>query len=206
MIKVDIEGIEFELAEEWQEITFSQYIDLININKDEGLQDLERAIEIISYLSNKPIECRASLYKLSKGDFEELASYFKWTNDPIENYKSDKEFLEIDGKKYKIKKDYNKLTIGEMISVETLMANNKNLDPLEVAFGVLLRELDSDGNEKEFSEERFIHVLTKLKEKVMLLDVYQYINFFLSGAQISTKSNSKGFSVLQTKKTTSPQE
>ena len=194
MIKLEIEGSEYELAREWSEISFAQYIEVVNINKDKW-NDLEKAVKIIAHISNKPAECEQSILKLSKEDFEELASYFVWTNHPIDEFKSEKDFLEIDGKKYKIKKDYNKLSLGEMISVETLIENNKNLDAFEVAFGVLLREVDEDGKEKEFNEDVFIDVIQNLKTKVMLLDIYNHISFFLSGVQISTTQNLKGFSI-----------
>jgi hypothetical protein len=194
MIKLEIEGSEYELAREWSEITFAQYIEVVNINKDKW-NDLEKAVKIIAHISNKPAECEQSILKLSREDFEELASYFVWTNHPIDEFKSEKDVLEIDGKSYKIKKDYNKLSLGEMISVETLIENNKNLDAFEVAFGVLLRELDENGNEKEFNEDVFLHVIQQLKEKVMLLDIYNHISFFLSGVQISTTKSSKGFSI-----------
>ena len=194
MIKLQIEGSEYELAREWSEISFAQYIEVVNINKDKW-NDLEKAVKIIAHISNKPAECEQSILKLSKEDFEELASYFVWTNHPIDEFKSEKDFLEIDGKKYKIKKDYNKLSLGEMISVETLIENNKNLDAFEVAFGVLLREVDEDGKEKEFNEDVFIDVIQNLKTKVMLLDIYNHISFFLSGVQISTTQNLKGFSI-----------
>lgn len=199
MIQLEIEGKEYDIAESWNEITFQQYIDIINIAK-ENINELEKAVKIIAFVSNKPEECEASLLKISREDFEDLAAYFEWTSNTIENFKEDKDFVEIDGKKYKIKKDYNKLTLGEMISVETLISNNKNLDAFEVAFGVLLREIEEDGKEKEFNEDVFLHVIKELKSKVLLMDVYNHISFFLSGVQTSTTEISKAFSIRKKEK------
>lgn len=200
MINLEIEGKEFQLASDWSEITFGQYIDIINVNKDNSLNDLAKAVRIVAHISNKPEECESSLLELSKDDFESLAKEFEWTNKEITAIASEKETLEIDGKTYKIKKDYNRLTLGEMISVEELISHNKNLDAFEVAFGVLLREVDENGNEKGFDGDVFNFVVTKLQSKVMLLDVYNYITFFLRGVQKSTTKTTKGYSIRVTEK------
>jgi hypothetical protein len=200
MIELTIEDKTFNIAESWSEITFQQYIDIINIAK-ENINELEKAVKIIAFVSDKPEECEQHLLKIERTDFEELAKWFEWTSKTIENFKEEKDFVEIDGKKYKIKKDYNKLSLGEMISVETLISNNKNLEPFEIAFGVLLRETLEDGSEKEFNEDDFLHIIKELKSRVMLMDVYNHISFFLSGVQTSTTETSKAFSIRKKEKT-----
>ena len=194
MINLTIEDKNYILAESWAEITFDQYINIINIAKEDKMSEFERAIKIVAQLSNQPIECEEYILKLEKSDFEEMASYFEWASKPIEEVAAAKDILEIDGRTYKIKNEYNKLSIGEMISVETLIANEKSLDPFEIVFGVLLREI-VDGKEKEFNEDDFIYIVSKLKTKVMLLDVYNHISFFLSGVQKSITPTTKTFSI-----------
>ncbi len=145
------------------------------------------------------------MYQLTEDEFGEIATHFEWTNKSLEDVKEEKEFLYIDGKKYKIKKNNNKLTIGEIVSIETLIAQNKNLDPLEIAFGILLREVNVDGTEKEFNEDDFLHTISELQTKVMLIDIYNCISFFLSGEKNSTEI-SKGFSIKKKAKRKSPVE
>lgn len=204
MIEVTIEDKTFELAENWNDITFAQYLDVSNLVKDKGLNELLKATKIIAALSNSPEECEAYLLRMHKPDFEELGSYFLWTNSKIEDSTVPRDCIEIEGKMYRIKKDYNKITIGEMASIETLISQNKNLDPMEVVFGVLLRE-DVDGKEKEFNEDDFLYILTQLKDKVMLMDVYSHISFFLSGVQ-KQSTPTKGFSVRQKQTNISSEE
>ena len=196
MLNLTIEDQSFVLAESWSEITFSQYITIINITTDESLNEILKAVKVISCISDKPEACEKCLLNISREDFESLGDHFEWTKRKIEQDSVQKEFLEIDGKTYKIKKEYNKLTLGEMISVETLIANNKNMNQFEVVFGVLLREV-VDGKEKEFNEDDFLYVISKLQDKVMLLDVYNCISFFLSGVEMSTTKTSKAFSIQQ---------
>lgn len=199
MVKVTIEDKEFVFAETWSEIYFNQYIDMIKILKEENENDLEKSVKIIAHISDKPEECMDYLMRLSQEDFEMLAKEFEWTNKQIDTVAEEKEFIEIDGKKYKIKKNYNKLSLGEMVSIETLIGMNKNLDPFEVAFGVLLRELNDDGTEKPFNPDEFVSIINKLQKKVLLMDVYNYITFFLRGAQTSTK-HTPGYSIQKMEK------
>jgi hypothetical protein len=55
------------------------------------------------------------------------------------------------------------------------------------------------GKEKPFNEEDFFKVINELKYKINLVEVYNYISFFLSGVQISTTKNSKVFSITKMK-------
>ena len=205
MIELTIDGNSYDIAENWDEISFSKYIQLTHLNKDENLNEITRAISIIAALSNDPEPLEKALYQLTQEEFNDIATNFEWTNQPIEKFCVEKETIEIDGKTYKIKKNYNKLTLGELVSVETLIAQNKNLDQLEIVFGVLLREIDADGNEKDFNEDDFFFVISELQTKVMLVDVYSCISFFLSGDKSFSKT-SKGYSIQKKKKKISPVE
>jgi hypothetical protein len=194
MVTVTIEGKEFIFAETWSEIYFNQYIDMIKILKEKNENELEQSVKLIAYISDKPEECIDYLMRLSQDDYTALSKEFEWTNKEIDTVAEEKEFILIDDKKYRVKKDYHKLSLGEMVSVETLIGMNKNLDPFEVAFGVLLREVNEDGTEKPFNPDEFISIVNKLQKKVLLMDVYNYITFFLRGAQTSTK-HTPGYSI-----------
>lgn len=198
MIKLTIEGKEFKICSSWDEVLFGQYIDILDIQKDR-FNDIDRAVHIISAMSDNKNECSKALFKLTPDDFVSLQKHFDWYHKNVENFLSDEtsEYFEIEGKKYVIKKDYDKLTLGEMISAEILMQNNKNLHPFEIGFGVLFRELDENGKPKEFDEEIFLKVVTDLRNKVKFVDVFKHINFFLSGEKGSTTKNTQGFSVEQ---------
>lgn len=200
MIKVKIEDKEFVFAETWDEIYFNQYISIVKINKIKDINDIEKAVKIIAAISDKPKECEEELMKLHKEDFEDLATEFEWTNKPIEEVQSDKEFVLVDGKKYIIKKNYQKLTLGEMVSIENLMSFNPNLDPFEVVFGVLLREVDETTNkEKDFDPDDFMYMVNQMQTKVKLMDIYNYISFFLRGRKKSSK-RIKGYSIVKMEK------
>lgn len=200
MIKLNIEQKEYKIASEWKDITFGQYIDILDIEKD-TFNPIDKSVEIIAALSDNKEECKAAIYKLDSSDFVSLGDYFKWISTDFEkelkkmNKKKPTNDFKIDGVTYTMKDDYDKLTIGEMVSAELLVQNNKNLHPLEIGFGVLLREVGEDGKPKEFTEEGFVKIVTSLKDKVKLVDIYSYIAFFLSGEKNSTTKSSQGFSI-----------
>lgn len=89
------------------------------------------------------------------------------------------------------------MTLGEVISFETIMAQEQSdLSRYDIAFGVLLRPI-KDGKPVEFTEEVFNDVISK-KYKVKMIDIYAALSFFLSGEKISITKNTKRFSI-QTK-------
>jgi len=197
MIKLTLNENEYILADDWSDVNFGQYIDILNIQQD-SFEDLEKSIKMLAALSDKPNELEVDLYEMDIQEFKELSESMSWINTDFKeeaNKAEAKDKFEIDGKQYVIKKTYNKLTLGEMVSVETLL-KNPNFNHQEIALGVLLREV-VDGKEKPFNEDDFMYVINTLKYKINLIGVYNYITFFLSGVGTSTTKNSKGFSVVK---------
>lgn len=197
MIKLKIDEQEFLLADEWSEVTFGQYIDILVIQENKW-SDLQKSIKIISAVSDNPVELEKALQKVTLDDLGELTDMISWiSKDFIEmtNKTESKDKFFIDGKEYVIKKNYNKLSIGEMASLEELMKTGKYHNQ-ELALGVLLREV-IDGKEKEFNDEDFYNILEVLKYKINLIDVYKYIVNFTNGEATSTIKVSKSFSVVK---------
>lgn len=197
MIKLKIDEQEFLLADEWLEVTFGQYIDILVIQENKW-SDLQKSIKIISAVSDNPVELEKALKKVTLDDLGELTDMISWiSKDFIEmtNKTESKDKFFIDGKEYVIKKNYNKLSIGEMASLEELMKTGKYHNQ-ELALGVLLREV-IDGKEKEFNDEDFYNILEVLKYKINLIDVYKYIVNFTNGEATSTIKVSKSFSVVK---------
>lgn len=200
MIKLEIADKEFTIASSYEELSLGHYIDILKQSRStERLSPTLADLKMIAILSDKPKECEESLTQLTLDEFKELTKHFEWVSnsDILESFKSkeQKNHFEIDGKKYSIHSNYNKLSLGEMVSYETLASQQQSdLDPLEIAFGVLLRPLDKNDKMVEFTEEVFQEVI-KNKYKVNMMDVYGTIAFFLHGGQTSMKNNTKGFSI-----------
>lgn len=197
MIKLTIDEQEFTLADSWNEVSFGQYIDILVIQENKW-SDLIKSIKIIAAISSNPIELEKQLNKLTMDELGELTSMISWISTDfvqIANETPVKEKFFIEDKEFVIKKNYNKLTIGEMASLEELMKTGK-YNNQELAIGILLREV-VNGKEKDFNDEDFFYVLEVLKYKINLVDVYKYITAFLNGENTSTIKVTPSFSVVK---------
>lgn len=197
MKRLKIEDKEFELCNCWEELTFGQYIDLASISQEEENTPLEKTAKYIAAISNDFEVCLDYLYRLTPEDFKELQAHFDFLNKEIgEDIKKHpiSDTLTFEGKTYKLKKNYDKLSLGEVVNLETILKTQPHLTQFEVGFGILIREIDEAGNEKEFSEESFVETIQTLKDKVKLVQVYSLLAFFLNGEKEYIKTT-KGFSV-----------
>lgn len=202
MIELKIKKNTFKIINGWDEMTFSHYIQMMDIYKD-SFSTIDTTINLIGILSDNKEKFVKVMNNESMKDFNALVEHFSWINEKevekISNLKGteDNKIITIDGSDYRVKTDFENLTINEGTTVEMILQHNKNLNPLEVAFGVLFRKLDEDGNEEKFSNKIFEETILKLSDKVKLLDVIKHINFFLSGEKSSSKKDTQGFSIKQ---------
>lgn len=198
MIQITIDDKEFKIVNNYNEMTLGQYIDILKVSELKvKLEGNTADIKIISILSDKPDEIEKLLWSFNIDDFEQLTSLFEWVADTkiVEHFKTLKptEKLMIADKEYTILSDYKKMTLGEIVSFETILAQQQSdLHRFDIAFGVLLRPL-VDGKMVEFSQETFDEVI-KEKYKVKMVDIYSTISFFLSGEKMSTTKHTKRFS------------
>ncbi len=195
MKKIKIKDTEFTFADSWETITFGQYNNIINYTLDKNLTLLEKTLRLIASVSNDDVDCYYHLMDLTPIQFKELELNFLWIDSDIEYLSKlpPKESLEIKGRNFIIRKNNNSLTLGDMINLESLLENYKNLTNFEVALGILIKEIDSTGKEIEFDEDKFIEKLIFLKENVLLKEVYGILVFFSSG-EIKPISSSLHFS------------
>ena len=200
MITLQIDEKEFNIANSYEELTLGQYIDIVKVGESKiQLEGFNADIEIISVISDNRDELKKILWDLNLDDFNELKQHFDWVADTsiIEGFKALKPLpkLDIEGTEYGILSNYNKMSLDEVSSFETLLKQEQSdFHRLDIAFGVLLRPM-VDGKIIKFSEEVFLEVI-KNKYKVKMIDIYATIAFFFSGEMASTTKNTKRFSVL----------
>jgi hypothetical protein len=200
MITLQIDEKEFNIANSYEELTLGQYIDIVKVGESKiQLEGFNADIEIISTISDNREELKKILWDLNLDDFNELKGHFNWVADTtiIEGFKALKPLpkLDIEGVEYGILSNYNKMTLDEVSSFETLLKQEQSdFHRLDIAFGVLLRPM-VDGKIIKFSEEVFLEVV-KNKYKVKMIDIYATIAFFFNGEMVSTTKNTKRFSIL----------
>jgi len=199
MITLTINDKDYNIANSYEELSLGQYIDIIKVSESKVQLDSTAAdIKVISLLSDSPEALEKILWDFNMDDFKELLTHFTWVNDTtvLEKYKSlePKQIIEIEDGNYTIINNYNKLSLGEVISFETLLKQeNSDLHRLDVAFGLLLRPV-VDGKQVKFTQEVFDQII-KIKYKVKVIDIYASISFFLTGEKQSTTKNTKAFSI-----------
>lgn len=200
MIEIKIENKKFTLPIDWTEVTFKQFINIISVQNDNLNSEIESFVKILTALSDDKTMTEY-LNQMSIDDFNKLKGYFNWLFDDFDpkKHKSNKKFFEIDGEKWKIKEDFNKLSVGEMVSLEIMIKDSKlDLTPYEIAFGILFRKVDENGKEEKFNADDMINIILNHSNKIYVTDVINQLDFFLDGDQTSTTKNSQvSFQVLE---------
>lgn len=205
MIEVRIDEKVFTLPGDWEEVTFKRFIGLISIQEDGMNSELEIFVKALTALSGD-LSFGAYLNKMSIDDFNNLKEYFNWITEEFDSkkYKSETNLFDIDGQKWKIKDNFSKLSVGEMVSLELMLKDKKmDLTPYEIAFGVLFRRIDAQGNEVAFNADDMVNIILNYSDDIYVTDVISKLDFFLSGENASTTKNSAvSFQVLEKKTST----
>lgn len=190
MLNLTINDKLFKLPSDWEELTLRQFIDILILKKDEKNSDLDNFVKTLGiFAGDHSIE--ESIMDLDVSEFNQIKDAFEWIKVDPQTKSESKDFFEFEGKKFTMKKDYNQLTVGEAITVELLLKDQKvDLDPLEISFAVLFREV-IDGKMKPFNADTMYEMLNDYSNRIKIVDVYEVITFFLSGEKSSFSKPSK---------------
>ena len=186
-IEIDDEVKEYELPSNWDEITLDDFIRLFSIDRTD-LNPLEVSVKTIEVLVGINEEI---LLMMKSSDFELLATELSFTTRDVEPVNV--EFVTIGGEEYYIKKDFNQLTMGEIISIETILegAENNIFKVMDKLLCIFLRKKKENGKLETFKGE-FMERAT-LFRKTPVSQIYNIFNFFLVGGNL-LEVNTKDFS------------
>jgi len=189
-LEIDGELTTHSLPQNWEEITIKQFIDISAMNEKE-LTDTQKAIELVKILTNIDDDQVELLDIISFNQIIGLLSFIL-TAPEFKDELADS--IEVEGQEFFLKKDFNKLNVGEVIAIELInkRADNDYLNVLPDFLCVLLRKKREDGKLENFKEEFMLR-----RDMFESLPVYKFINifsFFLNGKEgfpKSTKTSSK---------------
>jgi hypothetical protein len=183
-VNIDVEGIKmtYNVPDSWDEVTVEQFANLYR-HKNPNNNELLGAVNIISALSGID---SGVLLQMDIDDFKELATRVTFITSDVP--RTDVDYIEIGEDKYYLYSDFNKLTTGEVITLETLMGSveydiHKIIPDLLCLF---LRKKDSEGKYEKFTTE-----MLKRKELFLSLkitQIYHIFNFFFLGESSSQNS------------------
>jgi len=199
MLNLKIENKEFLFPSGWDEVTLKNYIDILNSAEDKNSSSIEVFIKTLSLLCNNPEFSKIAI-NINVDDFKKIQDSFKWMNVEPKTSKVPVTSFKIDDEEWTIKKDFTKLTVGESISIETMLKDKQAFDltPTEIAFGVLFRRILPDGNIEPFNPDNINLIINEKSKFIMITDVYDIISFFLLGEK-KPSNNSVEFSTSKIK-------
>jgi len=177
-IKIDLEEdgvIEGTLPENWDEVKVSDYEKIFEVDLSE-LSAVYQYLHIISSLTGIDKEI---ILQLPLDEFKNLISKIEFINSEVP--KDECEFVEINGEKYYMYNNYSSFNAGEIISIDTILTQNKNNfnKCLSDLLCVFLRKKKDNGKYEKFST-LFFERKSEF-QTLPLKQVYHLLTFFLSG-------------------------
>lgn len=182
MITVKIGTEEYNLPEGWGEVSLEKFKLIMEKNAliSEYKSQILFGLDIFSILIDCPVD---NLKEMTKKSFELLTEETKWIYDSPKG--CDKEDFIIEGRRWKPLKDLNKLTMGDNISLEMMIAESTDATLLINILPILLREVrivKEDGVEREellpFRAEKYDELRNLFQKNIFITDVINFRDFF----------------------------
>lgn len=193
IIELDGEEHNFNVPTGWNEVTVKTAAALSAVKKTDRT-DIEVMVDIISLLANIDGEL---IYMLTSEQFNEVVEIVKFTTEEIKGEMADS--VIINDEEYFLKKDFSQLTMGEIISIDTIIAQNENniAPAMAKLLCIFLRKKKENGSIESFKNSFMER--ESLFEQVIISDVHNLFLFFSDGRN-SSQSNMKDYSESQNQK------
>jgi hypothetical protein len=185
-LEIDDEVREFNIPENWDEVTIEQFINLFSFER-QGMTELNIATRTINVFTGIDEDL---LLMMNYNDFQQIIGVLQFTNKDMEPQVVD--YVELNGEKYYLRKDFDKFTMGEIISIETILSSSENniLKVMDKLLCIFLRKKKENGKFEPFKGEMMDRV--ELFRTAPVSKIHHIFNFFLDGGTLST-SNMKDF-------------
>jgi hypothetical protein len=193
IIEIDGEEHNFNVPTGWDEVTVKTAASLSAIKRTDRTE-VDIMVEIISLLANIDTDL---IYMLTSEQFAQVIEIVKFTTEEINGDLADS--VMVDGEEYFLKKDFSQLTMGEIISIDTILGQSQNNIAPSMAklLCIFLRKKKENGNIESFKNSFMER--ESLFEQVIISDVHNLFLFFLDGKN-SSQNNMKDYSESQNQK------
>ena len=188
-LEIDDEIKSYEIPESWDDVTVEQFAKLWTIQGKTFQTKIEMAVHTISLILGIDEEV---IYMMDVSDFNKIADAINFVEKSMES-KELGESIILEGEEYFIKKDFEKLNMGEVISINIILekAQGNIAAHMSEMLCVFLRKKKGDkleGFKNEFMDRK------KIFDKVKITEVNNLFSFFLTGKN-SLETNTKDYSV-----------
>jgi len=192
-VKIIIEYKEkvIQVPEKWEDLKLKHWMKLNEIDKKKWPSDLIRDINVIAtILEIEPEEVEM----LEIETYNTLMNTLSFLTTQPED-RPLKDFIEIKGEKWFIKKDFDKITLGERITIDTLLMEKTLEEKFSELLTLFLKKKNEEG---EFETWKTSHKsrATLFEKEVNFMDVKNIMIFFSDGIN-SSSENMKESSVNQ---------
>ncbi len=183
-IKLNVDGQDsnFNIPEGWNEVTVDQASRLYSLDR-ENKNDLELMISIVNIFTGIDEEI---IYMLTQEQFNILLNTIKFTNEEVKGELADS--ITIGEEQYFLKKDFNNLNMGEIISLETIIKQNEDNFPQAMAklLCIFLRKkvMGNSGVEVLETFKNNMMLREEMFKSIIITDVNNIFLFFLTGNNI----------------------
>lgn len=188
-------GEKLTFASDWPDITYAQWSELKKLEPiREELGNLEYLARFNACLckdSTKAMEWFNNMYQEELLNFSTQFDFIHLE----EPEPSGRDYVEVLGKRYRIRKNPGKFTLGEIRHFETLKNKYRDLEDKTLALGLIFCEVDANNNDIPFSPEQFDHIVNVVSKNVPLLDVLEHVLFFSRGGSVPTTTTLPAYSV-----------
>jgi hypothetical protein len=186
MIKVnfniDDEVKSFDIPENWDEVTVQQFMDLVELQErvKEYTNFMTTTMEVVNIMTKIPMDI---IEMVPVEQFHLIQDTLEYTKSEVDMKQKDS--VEIDGDTYYVKNEFNNLTMGETITIETLLKDKGNVMSIfDKLLCIFLRKKTEKGNLETFKSS-FIEERSEIFKRLSVSDVYSIMIFFSGGVNLS---------------------
>ena len=188
-LEIDGENKTYDIPTQWDDVTVDKFIEIVKLNEKKDINDLEKVMELMNILTTIP---KDDVELLPVESFMEIQNNFSFVKTDVD--KKMKDSIVIDGEEYFVKNDFNDLTMGESITIETLLKEADNpMYILDKMLCLFLRKKKENGKLESF-KTTFLTDRIDIFRKAPITEVYNNLIFFSSGGDI-LENNMKDFLV-----------
>jgi len=191
MIDVELGNDTYTLPTGWNEVSlemFQKIMELNNMYKDYK-SDVLFSLDVFAILMDTTSD---KLKLIDQTSFKILTEELSWVQTEVTK-DIDKEII-INGQKYIYPKDLNSLSMGEVISIETIIKEVPESEVLVNILSIILRPVKivktKDGESKEvivpFDNDyvdNLLEIKNLFRKNIMVSEVFHIQSFFLTGGK-----------------------
>lgn len=161
----------------WKDVTLKEFIKLSCLDINTYKTPLEYYIHVLRIFGNKDLENIFEFIKAS--DINDIINQMSFMNE--EPLKLDNKTVKIKGIEYHLTNDLNELTVGEYISIESLIEQDKlnGVEAIPVILSVILRPLN-----EVFDSNKCKERIELFKNELSIEDVLGMSVFFSTGERL----------------------